>query len=462
MHDENKIHPLQKARKRLGIKQNVLADLTELSTPTIKRAERGESLSAYSIAQICAYFSMRYGRKVDSQELGLCSKWESDESLQSVSIPEQQTSVPPNQVDKEERSLSMLTEQQLSTVASLFRLGETMMFDLTKRQTLEALLTAISVALVQPQGLLQAESWKSLLASATQPIKTNAETIQGLQSLMEACWQLSRGNELALAEKLLPTYMAKVVPLAQQPSPYQQQAIKLVAQGFRLSGILALHRNDLFAKELYSKQAVHYSLLSGDQTILVASLRDVADTYRYNKQYPQMLQTYLHAWQYIENISPLSQSCMHSGLAIAYAHIDQEQKALTHLGFAIDTFPEHPSIDPGYSFADFDRAWLILREGIIRTRLGQTKQALEAFQYIDQPSIVIPERIRVEIVNQQGKAAIVSGNLEQAAAYVTAGITGAKELGSQRRYSEAYENFQQMCLLWPQEQRVTVLNELFH
>ena len=68
---EIKIHPLQQARKKLGIKQKVLADLTGLSEPTIKRAERGELLSAYSVAQICEYFSQRYGRKVEPEYLGL-------------------------------------------------------------------------------------------------------------------------------------------------------------------------------------------------------------------------------------------------------------------------------------------------------------------------------------------------------------------------------------------------------
>ncbi|TMC16079.1 MAG: helix-turn-helix transcriptional regulator [Chloroflexi bacterium] len=78
---EIKIHPLQRARKQLGLKQQVLADLTGLSLPTIKRAERGLVLNDYSISQICTYFSMRYNRKVEPQELGLYGQWEKDESM---------------------------------------------------------------------------------------------------------------------------------------------------------------------------------------------------------------------------------------------------------------------------------------------------------------------------------------------------------------------------------------------
>jgi DNA-binding XRE family transcriptional regulator len=70
------MHPLQQARKKLRLKQKALADLTGLSEPTIKRAERGEPLEDFTISAICKYFSTRYGRPVDQHELGLHAKWE--------------------------------------------------------------------------------------------------------------------------------------------------------------------------------------------------------------------------------------------------------------------------------------------------------------------------------------------------------------------------------------------------
>ena len=78
---EIQIHPLQQARKKLGIKQTVLADLTGLSEPTIKRAESGRPLDDYTITAICDYFSMRYGRGVKPEELGLHARWEREENL---------------------------------------------------------------------------------------------------------------------------------------------------------------------------------------------------------------------------------------------------------------------------------------------------------------------------------------------------------------------------------------------
>jgi transcriptional regulator with XRE-family HTH domain len=76
---EIEIHPLQRARKKLGIKQKVLADLTGLSEPTIKRAERGSPLEDYTISALCEYFSKRFGRQVHREELGLRAKWEEND-----------------------------------------------------------------------------------------------------------------------------------------------------------------------------------------------------------------------------------------------------------------------------------------------------------------------------------------------------------------------------------------------
>ncbi len=358
--------------------------------------------------------------------------------------------------------LYMLTEQQLLNFAAVCRLGEPMMFDPTKRQTLETLLTAMSVALVKPQGLLQAESWKPLLASTTDLTKTNAATIQRLKALIETCWQLSRGNELALVEELLPICMAKVVPLAQQPSLYQQDAINLTMQGFQLSGLQAFHRNDMQTRELCNKQAVQYSRLSGDQRSLIPALRSLGTTYYYKGQYSHALHAYQDALPHIKSVSPSQQACVYISLAVAHAHMDQSQDALTYLGLANDIFPDYPETDPSFSYAEFDLSEMILWEGITRSRLGQTQQALDIFNRIEQPDFTASERLRIEIINQQAKTAILSGDVEQGAAYVETGLTGAKVLGSQRRYSEAYENFQQMRLLWPQEQRVMALGELFH
>jgi hypothetical protein len=57
------------------------------------------------------------------------------------------------------------------------------MFDPTRRKALEALLTALSLAVVKPQGLLQPESWQPLLSSETN--LANWPLLALLQSLLD-------------------------------------------------------------------------------------------------------------------------------------------------------------------------------------------------------------------------------------------------------------------------------------
>ena len=79
MQAEQGLHPLKKARLKLGYTQVVLADFAQVGKATIQRAERGEPLRPDTIRQLCSYFSERYHRQVEAQELGLVF-WETEAS----------------------------------------------------------------------------------------------------------------------------------------------------------------------------------------------------------------------------------------------------------------------------------------------------------------------------------------------------------------------------------------------
>src|SRR6266496_3306894 len=68
---EKHIHPLKKARLKLGYTQKVLADFAQVGEATIQRAESGKPLRPDSIQQICNHLSTQYQRHVSPQELGL-------------------------------------------------------------------------------------------------------------------------------------------------------------------------------------------------------------------------------------------------------------------------------------------------------------------------------------------------------------------------------------------------------
>src|SRR2546421_4861543 len=78
--NDSSMHALRRARNRLGLTQRQLADFTQVGKSTIERAEAGKSVRAYNIQQICSYFSERYHREVEPEELGLVYEEEEKES----------------------------------------------------------------------------------------------------------------------------------------------------------------------------------------------------------------------------------------------------------------------------------------------------------------------------------------------------------------------------------------------
>ncbi len=75
--------------------------------------------------------------------------------------------------------------------------------------------------------------------------------------------------------------------------------------------------------------------------------------------------------------------------------------------------------------------------------LGEHQQAWDAFDQIRGVSIAVPERNRLEIINQQGKAAIVLKDRDRYALCLEEGLAGSIALGSKKRFDEALSIFQQ-------------------
>ena len=73
-HNGKEIHPLKKARIKLGYTQVILADFAQVGEATIQRAESGKPLRPDTIQQLCNYFTEQYQRPVTPEELGLISE----------------------------------------------------------------------------------------------------------------------------------------------------------------------------------------------------------------------------------------------------------------------------------------------------------------------------------------------------------------------------------------------------
>ena len=327
-------------------------------------------------------------------------------------------------------------------------------YTLSRRQLLITLATLpTALLLTMLQGRLSSGQIEQLLTRCA--------------TSLVACWHLMRGSEYAVVEVLLPTYLPLLASLAQESSKYQSTVASLATQGYRLKGILALHRNDTKARDAYFQQAVYYAEIAQNPGLLVAALISLA----YHQPDPEEAeQLYQKALTYKQAISPLQRSRLYAELSVACAQQNREGEAMQFLSLAGQDYPAHPENDPSFLYAEFSPSSMILEKGRVHLALtehqpnGQyPQQAWETFADIetDPSKLVISERIRYEIVNYQAETALALRDRDLCCDYVERGALGAVVLGSVKRRKEVIATRSKALKLWPHEGRVKELKYLF-
>lgn len=281
-----------------------------------------------------------------------------------------------------------------------------------------------------------------------------------------ACWHLLRGSEISLIEEILSNYLPVLGHLALHPSPYQITAARLTTQGYRLKGIVALHRKDFKARDAYFSQAVRYSEIAQHPGFLVAALISLA----YHQSSPiQATHFYQQGLLHEEVISPLQRSRLHVEQAVASAQANQEQEALRSLGLAQEGYPEHPERDPGFLYAEFHPASMSMEQGRVYLALAHHSPqrnyahlAWKTFAAIEQQSspFTTPPRILLEITNYQAETALLQRKVDVCSTYLEKGIIGARALGSEKRLEEASRIQKRAQRLWPGEPCIKALEDL--
>lgn len=334
-------------------------------------------------------------------------------------------------------------------------------FDPTKRSTLEKLTQASGV--LAASHLLQPEPWSALIApkSTNQPQVLDANDLNYFADLVATCWNLSSA-QLQSVERLLPIFLPSVEHTVTHPSEQQRLAASIACQAEILASIVALHHDDLLAMEVHRQRAVYYGHLSGDVNLYVTALVRLGTTYYYLQRPRKALETYQQTLPSLPRVTPLIQARTYIGLAEASARCGNVQDALTYRSKAHEVFPDRPADDPSALFADGGHGTLALWEALTYMELDQPEEAAAALILVKKkPAVLLPERVRAELTNHEAEAAIAQRRLDESAVLTREGVEGALKLGSQKRYSEAYRNFEAMKLLWRGEKRVKELEELF-
>jgi tetratricopeptide (TPR) repeat protein/transcriptional regulator with XRE-family HTH domain len=518
--NENQIHPLQQARKKLGIRQKVLADLTGLSEPTIKRAESGKPLDDYTISAICEYFAMRYGRQVKPEELGLRAKWEREEILlNDASVPEENDSEedierdPPkgsrqisvNLLKSEDtffippqHELLLKTGTKDWTVWASMKLMQIFTLigsiggqDHASEEVCEEIQTLLDQEIKMLDDMIPQDSTKNeylisrrqaLMMIAALPssmsnwtsIKTNGpvseEFLPQCAASITACWHLMREKGLEAVEEILPTYMPLLVTLTLHPSQYQTAAARLATQANILRAIVAKHRLKDTEREKYAHEAVRCSHFACDKKLQAAALMTQGYTYVFCFPLrPQAaIETFQAALRILEEEDSLLRSDIHIGLADAYAQCGKEKEALETIALAQDHFPSYPEHDPSFLYADCSLPVLYQWEGKMYLHLAEHSSSKEQYQKAwnafgqamkTQP---LHQRGISEVTIDQANVARGIGELPAYTDHLRRGVEMALALKSQRRYQEAIAIYLQTPDRWLTEREIrTLAKEVF-
>jgi DNA-binding SARP family transcriptional activator len=298
---------------------------------------------------------------------------------------------------------------------------------------------------------------------------------------LTACSHLLQGDGLTTVEYTLPRYLPPLIALAKSPSAFQKRAAHLASQGCFLLGLVKLHRLQFREQITCWQQSVEFARVAENQTIFATALTHLGDAWLNSAQPEKTLQTYQEAASLLDkaqdpgNIPFLLQSRIHLGLARAHARLSQQQEATSRLHRGNEAFSQSTDDDFLALSLDYDLPLKILFEGSVHLDLGQLKEekgssklspyeaANTALAQVEQisPSVLMAERIRLEILNQRALVAVKSKDMEHFINYLTEGIQGAKALGSEKRRAEALANWKAARKQWPKELRVLELADLF-
>lgn len=348
-----------------------------------------------------------------------------------------------------------LTTEQVTVLSSLLQGGR---MDKARRKTLQTILTSLGTATTIPlvSGF---EPWERLITG--KPTDIDTATLVHFESLVDACAGLSNRNQLDTAEQILLGFLPRLIHL----SPHNSKVASLASRCVQLESILVAHRLKISDKVTRCQQAVSLAKMAKDTNVLVASLLELGVAYQYQEKPMEALQSYQEALFFCKDASPVLRARTYAEAGAALAKNGRGVEAMFYLGLAYDTLPDHPEEDPFFAISDYcGHGTLSLYHGIIYLELGQPTDAWKGFEkYKSSPSNgTVPERIRLEIVNHQGRAAILSKDMDKYVLCLEDGIAGAIALKSKKRFDEANTIFhQEVPISWLREAPIKQIMERY-
>ncbi|HEU5375734.1 MAG TPA: hypothetical protein VFV38_09865, partial [Ktedonobacteraceae bacterium] len=286
-----------------------------------------------------------------------------------------------------------------------------------------------------------------------------------------SCWSIMQYRDFAAVKQALSHCLPALSTLAQKFSSYQPVAASLVLQCNLLLGLVALHQQpspqNYRQRLLYCKQATEYIEHVPDPTLRILSLTHLGSAESDLEHIPAMLAAHEEAVHLSnhEFVSPMLRRKVFVRLAWAYARAGQVQSAMRYHGelrTSLPTVTEHVPVylqDSGSFFEGLTEAQMFEQLGRQTKTSTYYQRAWTAIEEVERPSstLLVPERFRLEAINQKALVAVRLGDLEQFMDLSLQGIQGAKALQSEKRRQEIIANWKEARKVWPREPHILEL-----
>jgi hypothetical protein len=330
--------------------------------------------------------------------------------------------------------------------------------DMIRRQFIEAL---AKLGLTTSFGNLS-------LALVSSPTVDPEEYLAQCSFTIDTCWEwLSRGSYQKV-EKALHLNVPTLTRFANTLSPFQGIAAGLAMQAKIMQVILATHKLDFVAREIFCAEAVRYGELSGNVRLYTTALHWQGNTYVYCYRQPQTaIPIFNNALTHIGDDALLSRSGICSLLSIAYAQEktqdNYETKAREYAELARMTMPKHPELDPFYHCINFGQSELDQQEGKMYLHLAEKlpnrSYAQLAYDAFDKSTSkqALNQGYRGGALIKKADAARALGDMREFVTCMEEGLHIAIEIDSKRRISEADDIMGYIPEKW---QRETAVQEL--
>ena len=306
----------------------------------------------------------------------------------------------------------------------------------------------------------------ALLVSSKQGHKTVLsleELLPQCAASLTACWHLSSGSHLDSIAQLLDSFLPTLIMVVKNAPSYRELAADLVAQCYFLKTILAWHTEGLERAESFCIQALRYSEIAKNINLRLNALNQHALISYYAQQFPKALAKSEEAASLLrheshEHIFPIVRGRVYMYLAAIQASNQKEhaERTLEHAkrAFALQAMVTEPV--PLY--ADCGDAPLTLWDGLTYYHLSfrdvayaqRALTSLKTFGHL-QPDTALPERFRLECLNNRILAATQCNEMEEAILCWEMGKQGARTLESKQREKEADFAYQALLRRWPSE-----------